>query len=109
MTTATKEKKGFVHHVYFWMKNADDLAAKDRLKAGLNELVKIDAIKAYHLGVPANTPREVVDNSYAFSLLLFFENKADQDIYQQHPDHLKFIEECQDTWERVQVYDSIDM
>ncbi|MDH5475859.1 MAG: Dabb family protein, partial [Cyclobacteriaceae bacterium] len=75
---------------------------------GLEELVTIETIKTKHLGVPAKTDRDVIDSSYSYSLLLMFDNKADQDIYQTHPTHLKFIEENQQYWKKVVVYDSVD-
>jgi len=107
--TAQVEQNGFSHHVFFWMKDPSDQAAREKLEAGLRELVKIDVIKAYYLGVPANTDREVVDSSYDYSLLVFFEDEAGHNIYQDHPEHLKFIEQCKDTWSKVLVYDDVDM
>ncbi len=40
--------------------------------------------------------------------MAFFKNKEDQDIYQTHPIHLKFIEDCQHLWQKVVVYDAMD-
>ncbi|MCU0378276.1 MAG: Dabb family protein [Bacteroidales bacterium] len=96
----------FIHHVFFWLKEpvTDDVRAS--FEAALRELVTIEVIIDYHLGRPAATNREVIDSSYSYSLLTIFESKADHDIYQTHPKHLRFIEECNDLWERVVVYDS---
>ncbi len=106
--SAEKERMAgkFIHHVFFWLKEpvTDDISAK--FEAALRELVTIETIVGYHLGKPAATNREVIDSSYTYSLLTTFKNKADQDIYQSHPKHLKFIEDCDDLWERVVVYDS---
>ena len=63
----------------------------------------------HHLGTPASTKRGVIDSTYSYSLLLIFKSKEDQDIYQTHPTHLKFIDECEDLWERVVVYDSVSI
>ena len=107
---APQKRKGWqvnlYHHVFFWLKEpvTDDVRA--RFEAALKELVTIEVIIDYHLGRPAATNREVIDSSYTYSLLTTFKNKADQDIYQSHPKHLKFIEDCDDLWERVVVYDS---
>ncbi len=102
-------KNVFVHHVYFWLKNAD--SAEDLLKliAGLKKLSAVKTIKQFHIGKPASTSREVIDGSYAVSWLVLFDNKADQDSYQTDPIHLKFIEECAPLWEKVIVYDSVDV
>jgi hypothetical protein len=58
-------------------------------------------------GFPAGTDRSVVDNSFGVSLHIEFANAADHDVYQDHPDHHRFIEECSPLWERVVVYDSL--
>jgi hypothetical protein len=38
---------------------------------------------------------------------LTFPSKEIQDLYQKEPAHLKFVEESQNLWERVVVYDSV--
>ena len=63
-------------------------------------------IRSKLIGTPADTDRPVIDNTYTFSLLLTFDSKAEQDLYQQEDVHLQFIEESQDLWEKVLVYDS---
>ena len=96
----------FVHHVFFWLKEPDNKEAMDKCKHELNRLVTIETIRFKHVGEPADTDREVIDNSYQFSLLLIFDNKKGHDIYQEHEKHKIFIEECKDLWENVLVYDS---
>jgi hypothetical protein len=51
----------------------------------------------------------VVDSSYSASELIFFDDVAGQDIYQVHPVHKKFVEQCSHLWEKVIVYDSLDI
>jgi len=99
--------KMFIHHVYFWLKQPVTREVKDKFENALKELVTVETIIDCHLGVPAATDRDVIDNTYSYSLLATFKNKEDQDIYQTHPTHLKFIEDCQDLWERVVVYDTV--
>jgi hypothetical protein len=98
----------FVHHVYFWLKNAGSKEDKARLLKGLQTLSTIEAIKMAHIGVPADTNREVIDTSYQLSLLLIFENRKDQDTYQNHPTHLQFVKDCSELWTKVIVYDSVN-
>jgi len=97
-----------VHHVYFWLKNPsskDDLQA---LLAGLRTLAKIESVRGIHIGVPADTEqRSVVDSSYSASELLFFDDIAGQNAYQDHPIHKQFVADCSHLWERVVVYDSV--
>ena len=106
-TLEEKKKDLFVHHVYFWLKNKGNAADTAALMAGLEKLRAVPTIKLSHVGVPAPTNRSVIDTTYAVSWLCFFENGPDQDVYQTHPIHLKFIEECAHLWEKVIVYDSI--
>lgn len=107
-TYALNPKSMFVHHVYFWLKNANSKEDHARLLKGLQSLTKIEVIKTSHIGIPADTNREVIDRSYQFSLLLIFDNRKDQDVYQSHPVHLKFVEECAHLWTKVIVYDSVN-
>ena len=99
----------FVHHVYFWLKKPVTRGTREKFENGLKKLVTIETIVGRHLGTPASTDRGVIDSSYSYSLLLTFKNKVDHDIYQTHPIHLKFIDECEKLWERVVVYDSISI
>lgn len=108
--TPAKDETGFVHTVFFWMnENVTDEQKKDFAKNGLSELVKVSSIYKSYFGPAANTPREVVDNSYDFALICHFKNKEDQDAYQIDPIHLKFIEDYKDLWKNVIVYDNLTM
>ena len=106
----TKEKKQLTHHVFFWLKNRDSKEDLNKLIEGLKTLKKIETIKKLHIGVPASTEkRDVVDNSYQVSELMFFDDVEGQNVYQVHPIHKKFVDECSHLWEKVIVYDSIDV
>ena len=99
----------FVHHVYFWLNKPLSRESRMKFENGLKQLVTIETIVGKHIGTPASTNRGVIDSSYSYSLLLTFKNKEDQDIYQTHPTHLKFIEECEELWEKLVVYDSVSI
>jgi hypothetical protein len=103
-----KKKTKLSHHVFFWLKNPNSKEDRDKLIAGLRKLEKIETIRSLQIGVPADTEkRPVVDNSYAVSELMFFDDVAGQNVYQDHPLHKKFIEECSMLWDKVIVYDSV--
>lgn len=104
-----KQLDYFVHHVYFWLKKPVTKAVRNKFENALKELITVETIVDHHLGVPAKTNRGVIDRSYSYSLLVTFNSKEDQNIYQTHPSHLKFIEECGDLWARVVVYDSVSI
>lgn len=108
--TPTPDETGFVHTVFFWMnEDVTDEQKANFAKNGLGELVKVSSIYKSYFGPPAETPREVVDNSYDFALICHFKNKNDQDAYQIDPIHLKFIEDFKDLWKEVIVYDNLTM
>ena len=98
----------FIHHVFFWLKENNE-SNQQQLIEGLKKLSSASIIKQYHIGIPANTNRDVIERSYSVSWLLFFDNPADQDNYQTDPIHLKFVEECSMLWKKVVVYDSVDV
>lgn len=107
-TTSNSESMQVVHHVFFWLKrpgNADD---KAELMKGLRTLSAVPQVKKLLLGTPASTEkREVVDNSFDVSELMYFDSAADQDAYQVHPIHKAFVESCSHLWEKVVVYDML--
>lgn len=108
---ATEESMGdkFIHHVFFWLKQPLTQEMCEKFEKSLKELAAIETIVDYHIGVPAPTNRDVIDTSYTYSMLSTYKSKEDQDIYQGHEKHLKFIADCQDLWEKVVVYDSVSI
>lgn len=104
----TEESEGsFMHVVFFWL--VDD--AKETHKKFLSELRKfidkVDLIKTKHIGAPADTDREVIDSTWTYSLILSFDSKKEQDLYQEHQLHKNFIKNASSLWKKVQVYDSV--
>ncbi len=99
----------FIHQVYFWLKNPGSKEDADRLLQGLQTLRQIEPKILLHIGIPAGTSREVIDGSYSFSELFLFETPQDQEAYQDHPIHQQFIKDCSHLWERVVVYDSVNV
>lgn len=104
---ATPSKDLFVHHVYFWLKNPTSEADKAKLLEGLEKLAKVPTIRMVHIGSPASTNRSVIERGYAISWLCFFDNLEEEEIYQKHPIHLKFVEDYSHLWEKVIVYDAV--
>jgi hypothetical protein len=97
-----------VHHVFFWLKNPGSKEDLAKLLAGLRTLAAIESVRGAHFGVPASTEkRDVVDNSYSASEILFFDDTAGQKTYQDHPIHKQFVADCSHLWQRVVVYDAI--
>ena len=101
-------RKVFVHHVFFWLKDPKNTDARAEFEKGLQALVKVPQMQTYHIGIPVPSDREVVDDSFTYSYIAYFKNKEDQEIYQSHPIHLKFVADCQHLWEKVVVYDAMN-
>jgi Stress responsive A/B Barrel Domain len=98
----------FIHHVYFWLNNPESATDLEQLKKGLQTLTVIETIGMYQIGMPASTNRDVIDRSYSVSWMLMFDNLEDEEIYQHHPLHKKFVTDCSHLWNKVVVYDSVD-
>ena len=103
------DKYPVTHHVLFWLKNPNSKADRDKLIAGVKTLAKIETVRELRVGVVASTEkRDVVDNSWAVSELMFFSDLAGQAAYQDHPIHKKFVDECSGLWDKVIVYDAVE-
>ncbi|GIK42166.1 MAG: hypothetical protein BroJett011_59990 [Chloroflexota bacterium] len=93
------------HNVYFWLKNGLAPGDLNAFEQGLKALTLDPAVKSGYYGRPADTHREVVENSYSYGLLLLFDDLAAHDQYQAGAVHLKFVEAHASKWARVVVHD----
>ena len=111
MPLSSKEKKPpLAHHVFFRLKNPASIEDRDKLVEGVRTLAKIPTVRELHVGVLANTEkRDVVDTSWQVSELMFFSDLAGQATYQDHPVHLDFIKNYGHLWEKVVVYDAMEV
>lgn len=99
-------KNTFTHHVHFWLKNRAD---RELLIEGLHSLAPIASIRQYHVGVPADTFRDVVDRTYDVSLLILFDDMDLHDTYQDDPIHHVFVEKyAKPLCEKIVVQDSVN-
>lgn len=97
-----------IHHVFFWLKNPGSVTDRAQLMEGLKTLSGIREVKKLLIGLPASTEkRDVVDNSYDVSELMYFDSAKEQDAYQVHPIHKAFVEKYSHLWEKVVVYDML--
>ncbi|GGI27629.1 Dabb family protein [Pedobacter mendelii] len=94
------------HHVLFWLKTDTTEEHKTAFRKGLESLENIEVVKTLHIGMPAPIERAVVDTTYTFSLVLFFEDLAAHDVYQVHQIHKAFLDEFRGLFEKVIIYDA---
>lgn len=96
--------------VYFWLKSDIDEDKNNFFLSELRQfLIQVPVIDSSSIGKPAGTQRDVVDGSFTYSLMVVFKNAKDHETYQKHEAHKIFIERCSNLWDRVQVYDSVQL
>lgn len=101
-------KELITHYVLFWLK--EDVSAKEieDFTGFFEELRKIPNVKSLHYGHAADsTPRNVVDNSFTYNLLVYFDTLEDLEVYGTHTIHLNAIEQYSKYWKKVVVHDSV--
>jgi hypothetical protein len=96
-----------VHNVFFTL-NENSPSARQKL---------VDACHKFLSGHPGvvyfsagtlceSLVRPVNDRDFDVGLHVVFRSLADHDAYQQHPQHLQFVDENKPTWKKVRVFDS---
>jgi hypothetical protein len=106
-TTAYAEEPQIGHMVFFTMKEPT-AENKNKLAAACKKYLKDhDGVVYFSAGVISDDfKRDVNDREWEVALHLVFKNKAAHDKYQDHPQHLKFIDENKAMWKKVRVFDS---
>ncbi|MEL7498599.1 MAG: Dabb family protein [Planctomycetota bacterium] len=100
-------KHGFVHSVYFWLKPELGEDEVGEFESALRLMVaESEFATTGHIGQPAGTDREVVDNSYDYSLIVTFDNAADHQAYQDEEPHDRFRVVAKKFALRVLIFDS---
>ena len=99
--------KALAHMVFFKLKDNSPEAAQKLVDACKKYLSDHEGTLYFSAGVRAKEmKRSVNDTDFDVALHLVFCSKAAHDKYQNHPRHLKFIEENKDNWAGVRVFDS---
>lgn len=95
------------HMVYFKLKDGSAAGRQKMVDACDKYLSKHDGVVFYSAGpIAAEFKRDVNVTDWDVALHLVFADKAAHDRYQDHPDHVKFIDENKDGWAAVRVFDS---
>jgi hypothetical protein len=95
------------HMVYFKLKEATAANREKLVEACKKYLADHDGVVFFSAGVIGDDfKRDVNDRDWDVALHLVFADKAAHDKYQDHPQHLKFIEENKESWAKVRVFDS---
>jgi len=95
------------HDVFFTLNDNSEPARKKLVAACQKYLTGHEGTVWFAVGTLAQDfSRPVNDRSYDVALHVYFRDKAAHDQYQEHPRHLKFIEENKGNWKTVRVFDS---
>lgn len=105
--SAQAEERMLAHDVYFSLKD-NSPQAKDKLIVACKKyLTDHPGTVLFAVGPLADEmKRDVNDRDFDVALHLVFTSKAAHDQYAKAERHLKFIEENQDNWKKVRVFDS---
>lgn len=98
-------QKPLIHQVFFWLN--EGVSVSEFIKEA-RKLSLCSTVKQLYVGTPAETQsRDVVDSSYSIACTFFFDSVADEQRYQVDPLHLAFIEQNNNKWRKVVVYDFV--
>jgi hypothetical protein len=94
-------------HIVIFFTDPAQPGAADELLAGCEKHLRaIPGVLHFHAGKMAPSPRTVVDQSYQVGLNIVFPDKAAENAYQEHPQHLEFVEKVfKKVCTRAVVYD----
>lgn len=109
-SSASSPEGTFTHSVYFWLANPDSEEDRAEFEASIRKFIDNSAyVKTKYLGTPAGTPREVVDNSWTYNLIVTFDSKEDHDLYQAEQVHDDFRNGSAHLWTKVLIYDGVKL
>ncbi|MCP4166185.1 MAG: Dabb family protein [Chloroflexi bacterium] len=94
-----------IHNVYFWLTSGLDDESLTAFEQGLLSLAQDPQVQTGYYGKPADTQRDVVENSYSYGLVLVFDDIVAHDLYQVGANHLSFVDEHLSKWVKVIVHD----
>ena len=102
-----QEPHHLIHNVYFTLNDNSEAARSKLVEDCYKYLSSHPGIVFFAAGeVVEAHQREVNVRDWQVSLYIVFKSKGYHDQYQKAPDHYKFIEQNEDNWKSVRVFDS---
>jgi hypothetical protein len=103
---ATPVQATIVHAVFFELKpGLSDAQVRDFIE-GCYRLADIPSVRQIEVGPrDERMQREVNDQKFGIGLVVYFDDKAGHDLYQDHPIHLEMIQNHREKWAGVRVFD----
>ena len=98
----------FAHNVYFTLNDASDEKKAELVTECHRYLKDHPGVVFFAAGTVSQAhDREVNVRDFDVSLHVIFDSVANQDAYQEAPDHLTFIERNKANWKQIRVFDSL--
>jgi hypothetical protein len=97
-----------VHSVYIWLKDGLSSETRTAHLEALEALARIPFVRQFHLGVPAETNRPVIERGYTYALIVGCDDFAALEAYRAHPIHDALRALAEVCWEKQVVYDSVE-
>lgn len=99
--------KRLSHVVFFTLKDSSPATIQTLVDACHKYLKDHPGVVYFGAGTLAKEyARPVNDQAFHVCLNVVFDSRASHDIYQTAPDHLKFIADHKESWEKVRVFDA---
>lgn len=109
-TSAVAPPGQLAHTVYFWLKpEAPAGTAAAMVAFYRTEVTPLPGVVSVLVGEPRQVaaPRDVVDASYTLGVTTVFASATDEDVWQTHPVHERFLARFGPSFAKVQVYDTL--
>lgn len=95
------------HVVFFTLKDGSPTAVQKLVDACHKYLKNHPGVVYFGAGTLASEySRPVNDRDFHVCLNVVFDSRASHDAYQTAPDHITFINENRESWDRVRVFDA---
>ncbi|UCG59551.1 MAG: Dabb family protein [Phycisphaerales bacterium] len=107
LTARRQDRLSLAHNVYFTL-NDNSAAARAKLAEDCYKyLSKHPGVTFFAAGdIVESHNRDVNVRDWDVGVHIVFKSKEHHDLYQQAPDHHKFIEENKQNWKAVRVFDT---
>ncbi|NLX14839.1 MAG: Dabb family protein [Phycisphaerales bacterium] len=99
----------YVHAVFFSFKEGTPPAEMEALASdSIEQLSKIPSVRKIASGPrDAQALREVNVADFDIGLVVYFDDKAGYDLYENHPIHEQYVQKYRSSWAQVRVFDFI--
>ena len=99
--------KNLSHVVFFTLRDASPTAIQNLVDECHKYLKNHPGVVYFGAGtLAAEYARPVNDHAFHVCLNVVFDSRASHDAYQTAEDHLTFIAQNRDSWEKVRVFDA---